>query len=139
MVVVQKGNRLPLRLLAACLIAFSVLLLPGCGKPKGTVSGTVKLKDGTPVTAGTTVIFWGANKAQYPAPVGPNGAYSVPDMPTGEMKITVQPPPDAAHSLTKTAPEKPVPINPKYTDQSKTPLKHTVESGKQEKNIELDP
>ncbi len=135
---VRQGNGMPLRRLAAGLLALGVMLLSGCGSSKGTVSGTVKLKDGTPVSPGTTVIFWGADNAQYPGPVGANGAYSVPGLPTGELKVTVVPPPDSTHSITKSAPEKIVPIPAKYTDRTKSTLKHTVEKGKQDWDIVLE-
>jgi hypothetical protein len=136
------------RLGATCLLGFALMCASGCGKSTGSVTGTVKLKSGTPVSAGSTVTFWSSNNRAYPAEVGADGKYAVPDVPTGEMKVTVAPPSPTAQALTKSKlpgetgaskpPPPPTSIPPKYTKQTDTPLKFTVQRGSNEYNITIE-
>jgi hypothetical protein len=133
---------------AACLLGLALVCAPGCGKSKGTVSGTVKMKSGAPVSAGSTVTFWGADNRSYPGQVGAEGKYSIPDVPAGEMKVTVTPPSEGVQTMAKAKlpgetgaskpPPPPTPIPPKYTKQADTPLKFTVQKGSNEINITLE-
>ncbi|HKI33562.1 MAG TPA: carboxypeptidase-like regulatory domain-containing protein [Gemmataceae bacterium] len=134
----RQANGIRLWLGAACLLGLAFVSTPGCGKPKGTVTGKVTLNDGTPVSPGSVVIFWGSDNHQYPGLVGADGAYSVPDLPVGEMKVTVAPPSELAQTFAKARPPGdrgeskapavvPIPLN--YQDPAKTPLKYTVQDG----------
>jgi len=140
---VPQGKSLPLRLMAAGLLGLVLVSAPGCGKPKGTVTGTVKLKDGTVVSPGTTVTFWTSDGHSFPGAVANDGVYAVADIPTGEVTVTVVAPAANSVILPKekddAKPKPIVPINGKYKDRANTPLKTTVTTGKQEFPITLDP
>jgi len=140
----RQGNGIMSRLVATCLLGVALVCTPGCGKSRGTVTGTVKLKDGTPVSAGTIVTFCGSDGRNYPGVVNADGAYTVPDLPIGEAKVTVAAPSAEALALMKGKFEAkpgttPVPIPPQYKDQKSTKLKLKVEKGNQEFPIALDP
>jgi hypothetical protein len=136
------------RLGVACLVGLALLCAAGCKKPKGIVTGTVKLKDGTAVTPGTTVTFWTGEAQGTMGTTGADGTYSVPDIPLGEAKVTVAAPSPTAVALEKgkgldekkeAKPIKVIPIPVKYTDKNKTDLKVTVEKGTKEFPIVLEP
>src|SRR4051812_18600270 len=86
--------RLPRRVLQSLSLSLFVALLvglSGCDK-KGdeaanSVSGKVTL-NGEPVSG--VVIFVGADNKEYPSPIKPDGSYSVPNPPTGQVKILVK-------------------------------------------------
>jgi hypothetical protein len=136
----RYGNGIVWRLGLSCLLGFALVCAPGCGKSKGKVSGTVKLKDGTPVSPGSTVTFWSGDNRMYPGLVDKDGAYAVPDVPVGEMKVTVTPPNEALAAGQKAKPPgeksggdakptKTVPIPQKYQSEKTTTLKTTVQKG----------
>jgi hypothetical protein len=157
-------KRLAFRLGVAGLLGAALVLAAGCGKSKGTVNGKVTLKDGTPVSAGT-VTFWTKDNHSYPAKLKDDGTYSAVDIPTGDMKVTVEGPPPrmgpAGAGMGKPPegskgmpPEmipkgegdpsnpgtlKVVPIPPKYKTFEGTPLTYTVVSGTQIKDFPLEP
>jgi len=72
-----------------CLLA-AIALAGGCGNKAGTgssVSGKVTL-EGQPV-AGSVVFVYGAEEKAN-APIGVNGAYSIPNPPKGQVKVLVR-------------------------------------------------
>jgi hypothetical protein len=73
-----------------CLAA--ALLLTGCGGGRpGTaaVSGTVTVK-GRPVTAGTVLFVAADDSESASAELSPEGTYTMPAAPVGEVKVAVQ-------------------------------------------------
>jgi hypothetical protein len=132
-----------LRLGVACLLGCALLVMPGCGKSVGKVTGKVTLKDGKPAPQGTTVTFWAKDNRFYPSFVGADGVYIALDVATGEMKVTVVPPPDSpAPAKPKDKGDKPPPANAgiplKYKDQNNTPLKTTISRGENKYDITLE-
>jgi hypothetical protein len=65
------------------------LLAGGCGS-RGTVSGKVTHK-GKPVVWGTVSVF-ASDDVQYAGQLTPEGTYSIPDVPSGQVRITVSSP-----------------------------------------------
>ena len=139
--------------------------LAGCSGGSGssaTVKGTVKYK-GALVKVGT-VTFVSADKSKAAgSPIKEDGTYSVEQAPVGEVVITVDTSsadpqrlaatiamakkgnvpanspnaPPSVEKLQKMA-ELYTAIPAKYADAATSPLKHTVQGGAQEKNIELE-
>jgi hypothetical protein len=73
------------------LFVLSLLLcVCGCGKSKGTVSGTVKL-DNKLVKQGT-VILMGADNQPLTTAIQPNGTYTVENVPYGTVRAIVTSP-----------------------------------------------
>lgn len=67
----------------------SLALIAGCSSDKtapAKLSGTVTY-NGAPVAGGMLSFY--SNAGVYPAAIGPDGTYSVADVPTGEMVVTV--------------------------------------------------
>ncbi len=142
------------RLATICLVGLALVCAAGCGKSKGSVSGKVTLKDGTPV-GGVTLTFWSAteNNRLSTAMTNADGTYSTPDAPTGEVKVTVTvPPPPTSDAKVKLppgiapstdkappAPHKPVVVPDKYKKKDTTPLSLTVERGSQQKDFVIEP
>jgi len=74
------------------LLAVALAAAAGCGKPKAVVTGKVRLTSGKLVTAGT-VSFWSSDNRVGSSAIAPDGSYTVPDAPVGDVKITVVTPP----------------------------------------------
>jgi hypothetical protein len=116
----------------------------GCGNPKGVVNGKVTLKkDGTPVSVGTVVTFWSGDKEFVTTQTGADGSYFLPDVPLGEVTVTVTAPSVATQALNSGRPAgesvKPiVPIPANYADPKKSPIKKTIQKGTQEINLEIE-
>jgi hypothetical protein len=139
----RPGHGVLLRVGATGLIGLALVWAAGCGKAVGKVTGTVKFKDGTSAPAGTLVNFWSTDgKRVYPGMVGPDGTYMATDVPLGELKVTVTPPPEVTQPRTKSSEKalaKPPPvIPPKYKDLTNTTLKFTVQKGDNTYSIVLD-
>ena len=134
------------RAVAAALLGAAVSLT-GCGPSgpqKGVVEGQVTFK-GVPVTEGT-VSFQRPGSAGE-APLGPDGRYSITEdggLPVGEYMITVTPALFEDKSDPKLPPntisEKKAPNIPeKYRREGSTPLRETVQPGKNVFNFDLKP
>ena len=135
------------------LLGLLVLALSGCGSGTGSVAGKVTLKG--KVVKGGTVTFVGADKRVVTAPIDTEGSYTIERIATGPARISVTPPaapvavPRGRNMMdpskmggpgggTTTAPaEKPAAIPADYQNPDKSGLTYTVNSGKQEHNIEL--
>jgi len=135
----------------------------GCHKSKGSVSGKVTLRNGTPVGLGN-IIFYAKDGRQASAVLNKDGTYKMADAPVGEVNVVIQPPPmkmgpvgrdkppegmggmpadmqpqDGGGVGMSADPVKLVPIALRYQNKDETPLDYTVEKGEQEKDFVLDP
>lgn len=137
----------------AWLLALALPLLAGCGGKVATVTGKVTYKGG--VVTGGTVTFVDAKQKVQTSPIDLEGNYSVTGLAKGTAKISVSPPANlaampgggmkmdpskmggGAEKPTGPALGPPVKIPPQYQDPEKSGLTYTVQSGKQEHNIEL--
>jgi hypothetical protein len=133
------------RLGAACLLALGLACVPGCGQAKGTLTGKATLKkDGTPLTEGTTITIWTSDNRSVQGLVGKDGLYSVPDVPVGDVKITLTPASDLILNPGKQpgdkgeTKKKPITIPLKYTKQAETPLHTTIQKGENTYPIEVE-
>jgi hypothetical protein len=142
-----------LRRVRSLLCLAPVLLAAGCGGSTAPVSGTVTL-NGVPLTGGGTVTFQGKTRGAS-AIVNPDGTYSIPNAPLGEVQVAVlparaaaastEPPPDPAHLQPPQtlAPTMAMPmfsnVPPKYADPNTSGLTCTVESGEQTIDLPLTP
>jgi len=135
---------LPLPLFVALLVGLS-----GCDKKAdeaaNSVSGKVTL-NGEAVAG--TVVFVGADNKEVPAPIKPDGSYTVPNPPTGKVKVLVKgmlgsapvaTPPKDSGSMPKMGGGSGVAPPAKYGAVASTPLSFEVTSGKQKYDIPLPP
>jgi hypothetical protein len=114
----------------------SALLLAGCAG-KGQVSGKVKYK-GEPLPAGTITFYDRANRAVSSA-IGPDGGYSVDQVASGPVKVSVVTPMPIYMIGDKPPPgPKPPTLPPKYADREKSGLDWEVKSGAQTKDFNLE-
>lgn len=72
--------------------ALAVILscLPGCGPATGEVTGKVTFR-GKPVTSGSIILYC-PDKRIARGVIGPDGSYSVSDVPVGEAAVAVRSP-----------------------------------------------
>jgi hypothetical protein len=114
----------------------SALLLAGCAG-KGQVSGKVKYK-GQALPAGTITFFDRANRATSSA-IGPDGGYSVEQVASGPVKVSVVTP-MAIYMIGDKPPPGPKPptLPAKYADRDKSGLDLDVKSGPQQHDFNLD-
>jgi hypothetical protein len=80
-----------MRTLRLGLLALALGLLLGCGRGSqvpAKVSGKVTYK-GQPVPAGS-ITFHSEDKGSYSGTLGEGGAYEIPDLPAGTLKVTVE-------------------------------------------------
>jgi hypothetical protein len=135
------------RTVAAAALFAAAVWLAGCGPSgpqKGVVEGQVTFK-GVPVTEGTVSFQRPGSAAE--APLGPEGRYSITEdggLPVGQYTITVTPATFVDTSDPKLPPntvaERKAPNIPeKYRREGSTPLKETVQPGKNVFNFELKP
>jgi hypothetical protein len=138
-------------------LVLAVLLVAGCGTPKGSISGKVTYK-GQPLTSGT-VTFLGSDNSVATSPIDAEGNYSIAKVAAGPAKITVRPgaagtmdprmkgmdpskmggaPEGKGGEKGGAAPAKVVKIPDKYSDSDKTPLSYTVTAGAQTHDIKLE-
>jgi len=134
-----------------CLILTALAFGTGCPGKAGTnaVSGKVTL-DGKPVS-GTVIFVWPDSK-ELASPIGPDGSYSIPNPPPGQVKILVKGmtsgaveapvggPPPGAGDLPK-IPNASTGVQPpaKYGDASTSDLSYEVKAGKQSHDLALKP
>jgi hypothetical protein len=126
------------------LLVLGLVCAAGCSTP--TVSGKVTLKkDGSPVSLGTMVTFWGGDNQSATTQTAGDGTYVLPGAPLGEVTVTVTGPSVGTQALNSARPpgdKTPVPtivpIPKDYGDKAKTPVKYTVQKGSQEFNIPIE-
>lgn len=125
---------------------FLAAVLAGCssGPATGEVRGKVTFK-GQPVTEGTITFLNPKEGGAGEGTLGSDGSYAIQGkLVVGEYLIVVNPPihiVDTDPGKSPPAPvEKPAPNIPqKYRVQGTTPLKETVQKGKNEFNFDLKP
>lgn len=83
-------TRLLARLPAAAALASFAVLAAGCGPGTGTVTGKVSYKSKPVVTGTVTAIA--ADGVARPGQIGPDGTYSIPAVPSGEVTFLVASP-----------------------------------------------
>jgi hypothetical protein len=82
-----------MKLLASALTLGLLLAVLGCGsEPHGKVSGKVTFND-KPMTGGTVVFATADGKRTEYAQIQPDGTYSSPNVPVGEIHVAVWPAP----------------------------------------------
>jgi hypothetical protein len=139
----------PWRRLEVWLLLAGTLLAGGCGKSTGSVSGKVTYK-GQPLSSGK-VTFLGERASAFGL-IGPDGTYSIPNAPAGQVTITVEnlkvvksmtmDPSKMGGSASDAPPVRPsepaveAPIG--YADAKTSRLTYEVKSGQQTHDIELD-
>jgi hypothetical protein len=128
-----------------------LVLMAGCGAPKGSISGKVTYRD-KPFKRGS-VMFILEHGAPIQAKIE-NGEYHVDKVPVGPVKITVNPPsgtgeeaglldrqpmsPKNPMAMEKALrPKENIVLPPKYSDPKQTELTYTVTQGPQEHNIDM--
>ncbi|QJX00440.1 carboxypeptidase-like regulatory domain-containing protein [Frigoriglobus tundricola] len=75
---------------SACFVAGVALLAGGCASRTSTVGGTVTFR-GRPVAGGSVVVYC-ADKQIARGIIGPDGTYTIPNVPSGTAIVTVQAP-----------------------------------------------
>jgi hypothetical protein len=68
--------------------ALAALFATGCGSGTATVSGTVTYQ-GQPLSGGSVIIYC-ADKQIVRGMIGPDGGYTIPNVPRGSVVVTVQ-------------------------------------------------
>jgi hypothetical protein len=126
------------------MLSLFALVVAGCGKRMGEVSGTVKYR-GQVLPSGN-VTFFGADKQIVGSSSITDGKYKVPQVPPGEVKITVTTPP-AANQMANRAPAPPKDMPPpiasigipqQYGNPEQSGLNYNVKPGSQEHPIDLN-
>jgi hypothetical protein len=108
------------RRLALTAIAFLILTGAfGCGRSLGTVSGRVTFQD-QPVTAGSVVLYCEGQQIVR-GPIAPDGTYTIPNVPRGEVRVTVVPPVRLPDGFKKKYPTPPVIDGPTLPDAGRAP------------------
>ncbi len=74
----------------ACLSAMTALLASGCGPRTATVVGRVS-HQGKPVSGGSVIVYCSDQQIARGL-IGPDGTYSIPNVPFGSAVVTVQAP-----------------------------------------------
>jgi hypothetical protein len=77
-------------LVIGCLIALTALPAGGCGAGTSTVVGKVTYQ-GQPVNGGSVILYC-PDKQIVRSIIGPDGSYSIPNVPCGSAVVTVQSP-----------------------------------------------
>jgi hypothetical protein len=62
--------------------------MTGCGRPSGSVTGTVTFQ-GRPLDNGSVILYCQDQQIIH-GPIGPDGAYAIPDVPRGPARVTVR-------------------------------------------------
>jgi hypothetical protein len=99
-----------------------MVLLSGCGKGKGLVTGKVTVDD-RPVRSGQLTFVSASDGTKYPTTIGFDGRYSI-ELPTGDYKIGVEAgggPPSIMMKGMKGAPKAEPPKAPKGLPAMKDP------------------
>lgn len=121
-----------------------LLIVTGCGKRTGEVSGTVSYQ-GQPVSSGS-VTFFDKNNQVVGSSVITAGKYKVQQVPVGAVTITVISAPPPSKVKKGTAPpdkdavsaDEGVAIPPEYGKPDKSGLTYQVKPGPQKHAIELN-
>jgi hypothetical protein len=131
------------RVRVGVVLSVFALVVAGCGKRMGEVTGTVTYQ-GKALPSGQ-VTFFGADKQVIGGSSITEGKYKVPQVPPGPVKITVTttPPPSP---MVKNAPRPegmPPPLDsiaipPKYGNPEQSGLTYEVKPGSQEHPIDLN-
>lgn len=74
--------------LVGSLVAFAAVFASGCGSETATVTGRVTYQ-GRPVTNGSVIVYC-SDKQIVRGNIGPDGAYTIPNVPRGTLAVTVQ-------------------------------------------------
>ena len=132
------------RILSVLAVAFAAAIMSGCGGPyDSSVSGVITL-DGSPLPRGTVKFI-----PEQPGPsgyglIGSDGSYEVmtgreEGLKSGSYVVTVVVNEESTPNKEPSLPPRPgKPITPPwYRNQAQSPLKHTVEPGSNEINLEL--
>jgi hypothetical protein len=144
-----------------CGLAFLLVALAAGCAGKATIRGKVTYQ-GKPVTGGTITFLVGSEERSYPAQIQADGSFTIPEIRTGEAKITVTSSnpneavvpaadPEVLKRMSDQAKremEKGSQVNKKdmatwrplpkvYSDSDKTPLKITIQGGANQKDIDL--
>jgi hypothetical protein len=140
----------------AALAVLALLVLTGCGKGQGVVTGTVTFKD-RPLIYGSVVIL-ASDGIPRNAHILPGGSYTLPDVPCGDARLAVHSPDPAqmdelleaekikikkglSQSLERKLPDidraKWFPIPPAYGDFEKSGLELSVQKGSNSYDIRL--
>ena len=86
-----------IRFFAASCVVVVILLATGCGADTTTVTGTVTYQN-KPVTSGSVLIYC-PDKQIVRGNLGPDGTYSIPNVPYGQAVVTVQAQPKSPMGL----------------------------------------
>ncbi len=62
--------------------------LTGCNRPAGSVTGKVTFQ-GRPLSAGTVILYC-ENRQIFHGLIGPNGTYTISNVPPGQVRVTVR-------------------------------------------------
>ncbi len=132
-------------------VFLAIVLMAGCSKPKGSISG--KVIYGKDPLKGGFLTFTPEKGPPVHAKIESNGEYHVNNVPVGEVKITVQgetatgadfvnkagpPMPKSPEEMKQMMmPKNEVKIPTKYSDPAKSDLTYTVVEGPQEHDIML--
>jgi hypothetical protein len=143
----MKWTRLSAPLLGAAGLAF----LAGCGPSTGHLAGAVTFA-GQPVTQGQVTVY-GPDGEVLTVTISPDGTYRVENVPAGQVRIVVLPPPPAdpeGNEIVKVrakegkaAPIAPravkTPIPARYEDPGTSGLATTVKGGENKYDLVLTP
>jgi uncharacterized lipoprotein len=120
-----------------------LLLLAGCGRSWGKVSGTVRYQ-GKPLPKGSITFYDEANQA-VTSPIDADGKYTIPKVAVGKVKITVALPMfipmagDAEGAAKMRAEQRTLPNLPlRYADAEKSGLVREVKAGSQTMDFDLE-
>ncbi len=91
----------------AGLFALAALVLAGCGRPTGSVTGKVTYQ-GKPLKAGNVAFVTADGGRSFASGLTPEGTYTVPDLLGGEYKVCVE-----TNSFKPPAPTGSAPVVPK--------------------------
>ena len=124
------------------LVLCGLLLLAGCSRGFGNVSGKVSYK-GQPLPKGTITFYDEANQA-VSSGIADDGSYSVSKVAAGKVKIAVTLPMfismagDTKSAEKAAAERKKLPsLPPRYADSEKSGLDREVKRGDQTLNLDL--
>ena len=124
------------------LLVLALVVLAGCGRETGTVSGVVKYR-GKPLPGGTISLLSDDQHTVATSPVHADGTYSIATIPVGEVKIAVvTSAPSPKHMAMpgmdgSTQEGKYVPIPVRYHDSTKSGLTYSVTRGAQTYDVNL--
>jgi hypothetical protein len=141
------------RFAAPAVLVTAALLAGGCGSPTAVVGGRVTC-GGKPVTSGSVILYCGDKQIVHGI-IGPEGRYSIPNVPRGSAVVTVRahprtpagmqvrqqlPPVTNGPTAPEAAGEGPVVrIPPRYAVPEESGLSLVVDRDRQDHDIDLKP